>query len=394
MNLNFNKLRVKQLAFASAEASIFESSKSRYTHLFNPEQVEFVNDRPDVLMFLTGGSERAAIECVQEYKFYLLIANREGNSWASAIEAKAWMQQHNITSIIVDADSPQTAAIIEEFYFAVRSVKHLRGQRLGIVGAPSDWLVASTVSPYILRSKLGIETVDISWNDIVFEEIGQISPDFSATFECAQNKDELLESGKIYEGLASLIPFYNLNALTVECFPMVRQTGHTACLALAKLNTENIPAACEADVVSAAGMMFVNEVCGIIPWMANTIHFNNKIATFAHCSAPTNLLSSFKVDTHFETGLGQAISGDFKSDEITIVRFDNSLEHIFIDSASITSRPKQKTACRTQIEVAISDLTANYLTNFAFGNHHLIVPGNKVKRLELAARLLQIEMVK
>lgn len=395
MSLIFDKLRVKQLAYAQAEASVFERSKRKYTHLFNPEQVEFVNDRPDALMFLTGGSERAAIECVQDFRFYLLIACKEGNSWASAVEARAWMQQHNITSILVDADNPEAAVIIEEFYYAVRSVRHLRGQKLGVVGSPSDWLVASTVSPYILHSRFGIETVDILWDDIVFDEIQQISPDFLRSFNVDGNNDqELLHSGKIYEGLASLVPFYSLNAISVECFPMVKQKGHTACLALAKLNAEGIPAACEADNVSAVGMMFVNAVCDTIPWMANTIHYSSERVTFAHCTAPLNLLSNFKIDTHFETGRGQSIAGDIQGEEVTVVRFNSVFDKVFITKAKIVARPRAKTACRTQVELAISESAAQYFSNGTFGNHHLVVPGNMTKRLELAAQLLQVEVVK
>jgi hypothetical protein len=62
-------LRVKLLAFPAAEISVFDKAKKKYMGLFNPEQVEFANDKPDVLMFLTGGSERIAIELVQEYRF-------------------------------------------------------------------------------------------------------------------------------------------------------------------------------------------------------------------------------------------------------------------------------------------------------------------------------------
>ena len=62
--LNLERLRVKLLAFPAAEMSVFDKAKKKYMGLFNPEQVEFVNDKPDVLMFLTGGSEKIAIESV------------------------------------------------------------------------------------------------------------------------------------------------------------------------------------------------------------------------------------------------------------------------------------------------------------------------------------------
>ncbi len=391
--LNLERLRVKQLAFPTADMSVFDKAKKKYKGLFDPDQVEFANDKPDVLMFLTGGSERIAIESIQEYRFYLMLASKEGNSWAAATEVKAWMNQHNIASILVNADSPTAATIVSNFYHALNGVKHLHGQRLGVVGNTSEWLVASTVSPFQLQSRLGIEQVDIAWSDIVFDEVKQIAPDFTALFDCADNKAELTESGKIYEGLASLIPFYKLNALSVECFPLVNKTGHTACLALAKLNMDGVPSACEADNCSAAGLMFAGEVCKTIPWMANTIHVENRKALFAHCTAPTNLLSNFKIDTHYETNKGQAIAGEINADEVTIFRFDNTLSRIFITLGKVTAKPKLKIACRTQLEVEITESASRYFVNAPFGNHHLIIPGNRVETLKLAALLLRMEIV-
>ncbi|MBQ9470294.1 MAG: hypothetical protein IJU72_05005 [Bacteroidales bacterium] len=390
MSLPTNRLRIKQLAFAQAEAAIFDRAKKKSTHLFNPDQVEFVNDQPDVLMFLTGGSERAAIECVQEFRFYLLLASREANAWASALEVKAWMAQHRISAMLVDTDDPAAPQLLCDFYHALMGVKHLRGQRLGVVGAPSDWLVASGLSPYVLRNKMGVEMVNLQWADIVFDEITAPNEQFCNAFDNVADTTELHHSSRIYEGLASLVPFYNLDALAVECFPMVRQSGHTACLALAKLNAEGIPTACEADPVSAVGMMLVHRVCGLAPWMANTAHVAQGKALFAHCTAPLNLLSSFKVDTHFETSAGQAIAGDLSGDAVTVVRLNSALDRMFVAECEVLARPHHKTACRTQLEVAISAPAYDYFMNRAYGNHHLLLPGHWANRLRLAAQLLQI----
>lgn len=393
LSFHSDKLRVKLLAFSPAEVSVFERAKRKYKQVFNPDEVEFVNANPDVLMILTGGCEHMAVEHLQKYRFYLLIANRDANAWAAATEIKAWMNQHNIASLLVNADSPDASLILSEYYRAVRGVKRLHGQRLGVVGRSSEWLVASQVSPVVLQSRLGIEQVDIDWNEIVFDEINGVSPEFSALFGKTDSERELYESGKVYEGLASLIPFYKLNALTVECFPLVKQTGHTACLALSKLNMDAIPAACEADICSAAAMMLATEVCGVSPWMANTVLVDGTRGIFAHCSVPVGLLSDFKLDTHFETGKGLAIAGNFSSREFTIFRFDNSVSKLFVTLASALKQPKSRNACRTQLEVELTPEASRYFTRAPFGNHHLLLPGNYVNRLMFAARLLQLEVV-
>jgi len=386
------KLRVKLLAFPAAELSVFDKGKKKLLNIFSQDKVEYVNDKPDILMFLTGGSERIAINSVQEYKFYLILASRENNSWASATEVKAWMNQHNITSMLVSYEDENAADLINDFYNVRNGVRRLHGQRLGLVGTPSDWLVSSVVSPFIMQTRLGIEQVDISWNDIILDEIKQVAPDFSSLFQ-VDNANELFESGKIYEGLASLVPFYKLNALSVECFSLVNQTCHTACLALSKLNYDGLPAGCEGDTCSAVGLMVGNEVCGIIPWMANTAFINGSKALFAHCTAPANLYKKFTTETHYETDKGIALSGELKGEMVTIFRFENTLNTMFVTLAPVTDHPKCKNACRTQLEVELTPTAKDYFINNPFGNHHLILPGDWIQRLKLAAKLLRMEIV-
>jgi L-fucose isomerase-like protein len=386
------KLRVKLLAFPAAELSVFDKGKKKLLNIFSQEKVEYVNDKPDILMFLTGGSERIAINSVQEYKFYLIVASRENNSWASATEVKAWMNQHNITSMLISYEDENAENLINDFYNVRNGVRRLHGQRLGLVGTPSDWLVSSVVSPFIMQTRLGIEQVDISWNDIILDEIKQVAPDFSSLFQ-TENATELFESGKIYEGLASLVPFYKLNALSVECFSLVNQTCHTACLALSKLNYDGLPAGCEGDTCSAIGLMVGNEVCGVIPWMANTAFVTGSKALFAHCTAPANLYKNFKTETHYETDKGIALSGELKGEIVTIFRLENTLSTMFITLAVVTDHPKCKNACRTQLEVELTNSAKDYFINNPFGNHHLILPGDWTQRLKLAAKLLRMEVV-
>ncbi len=386
------KLRVKLLTFPSAELAVFDRGKKKLLNIFSQDKVEYVNDKPDVLMFLTGGSERVAINSVQEYKFYLILASRDDNSWASATEVKAWMNQHNITSMLISYEDENVVELINDFYYVRNGIRRLHGQRLGLIGNPSDWLVSSVVSPFIMQSRLGVEQVDISWNDIILDEVKQVAPDFTSLFQ-ANNASELFESGKIYEGLASLVPFYKLNALSVECFSLVNQTSHTACLALSKLNHDGLPSGCEGDTCSAVGLMLGSEVCGVIPWMANTAFVNGGKALFAHCTAPTNLYKNFKTVTHYETDKGLALSGELKGEMVTIFRFENTLNRIFITLAKVTDHPKCKNACRTQIEVQLTDSAQDYFLNNPFGNHHLIIPGDWTQRLKLAAKLLRMDIV-
>ena len=140
--------------------------------------------------------------------------------------------------------------------------------------------------------------------------------------------------------------------------------------------------------------MLCKELTGIIPWIANTNKVTNEVCLFSHCTIAPGLVSGFSIKTHFETNKGTAIQGHFKSDLITIFRFDNKLSKAFIATANITGRPKSKTACRTQIEVKLTENEVRLLRENPLGNHHLIYPGDCKDLLHLACKLLDIDVLK
>jgi L-fucose isomerase-like protein len=387
------KLRAKLLAFPAADLQLFTKAKRRLQKIFHQDRVEFVDKNPEVLVFLTGGSERVALQSVQEYGYYLLLASSEDNSWAAATEVKAWMNQNNITSHLVDHTSPSAIDLVENFHKVKNGIRQLKGQRFGLIGETSDWLVNSSVDPFLIKSKLGIDQVNIPWNKVDVTGQKDIAPDFLSFFR-SSNQAEVFNSGKVYEALSQTIRSNDLNAITVECFSLIESCNSTACLALSKLSMDGIPAGCEGDTCSLLGMMISKEIFGITPWIANIAHVKKNRLTLAHCTIPANLLSGFEIDTHFETEKGLAIKGSFKAEEVTLIRLDHTLSKIFVGYGRVVDVTSRKGLCRTQVVLEISDEVSNYFLNNPLGNHHLVFPGNFVLGFEIAARMLRMEIVK
>jgi L-fucose isomerase and related proteins len=390
------KLRVKLLAFANAEESVYTRGKKRFLNILNKDKVEFVAERPDILLFLSGGSERAAVSQMEDYLFYLLIASKDDNSYASATEVKAWCNQNQISSMLCDLEQPELQSIVDDLFHVKNGIHKLKGQRLGLIGNVSDWLVASNVSPFVLSTKLGVELVKLDWNEIPIRDNLSVPGYFADTYNTSSqgvSKDKILDSGKVYEQLALTVSKFNLDAITVECFPMVNECKISACLALSKFNADLFTAGCEGDLCSAAGMMISREICGVVPWMANTVSVSGSVGIFAHCAVPLNLLSDFELDSHFETNEGLAVRGNISAKEVTLFRINSALSHIFITKALVKRIPKMKSACRTQVELVLSNNAVNYFRNNPFGNHHLILPGDYTQRLLLAAKTLKMNVV-
>ncbi len=387
------KIKVKLLAFQGAPDVVFQKASKRIEKLIPPEEYILTETDPDILFFLSGGSEQNAMKQVSEGHFYILIGSQHDNAYASATEVKAYLNDMNIPSVLLDEEEAETKVLLKDFAHVKQALKNLRGKKLGQIGKVSDWLIASAIPAELLEAKLGIRLNVIPWNELAHFSEYKASGPFLASFS-SSTKIDLTETAKVSELLKDTIQKRNLDAITVECFPMVQKDSVTACLPLARFNNEGTPAGCEGDITAIAGMMLCKELTGISPWIANINKATNDVCMFSHCTIAPGLVSDFSVKTHFETGKGTAIEGNFKGDLITIFRFDNKLSKAFIAAANICGRPKSASACRTQIEVKLTENEVKLLRNSPLGNHHLIFPGDCKRLLQLACLLLNIEVQK
>lgn len=359
---------------------------------FGDIEFDFASDQPLLLCFLSGGSESFATKVIQPDTFYILIGFEENNSWAAASEVKAWMDQHQTDAIMLDLNNEADRKIIRTFCQIFYRLSRLKGKKLGLIGEISDWLVASEIDEKVLLNKLGISMKKISWESLPDWKSMARNGDFISKY--SSSGTETIESAsKVNRVLESAILEHRLDAVTVECFSLVQNESVTACLSLSHLNDQGIPAGCEGDLTTIVGMMLAHAVTGQIPWVANLVRVMDNKVKFAHCTAPTNLLDSFQIDTHFETGKGTAVAGVFTGEEVTIFRLNNDLSKSFISTGKIVSKQNSpENACRTMIEVELQAAHAQLLKEHPLGNHHLILPGIHSDTLSIAFRLKNIQV--
>ncbi len=385
-----NKLNIKLLAYEGAPDSIFKNALSRINKIFSPEKYEIVESNPDILYFLSGGSENPARKQVTPGHFYLLIGSKHDNAYASATEVKAYLNENNISSVLMDEEEAETMAFLNDFLIIKKALYNIKNQRIGLIGKISDWLISSGIPAETLDSKFGIKLLTIPWSELDHFSKFETSGKFLAAF--AGSKVDLTETAKVSEMLSQTISKNKLDAITVECFPMVQKDSVTACLPLAHLNNEGFPAGCEGDLTAITGMMLCKELTGIVPWIANINKVTESVCIFSHCTIAPGLITDLSVKTHFETGKGTAIEGNFKNDIVTIFRFNSRLSMAFIATAEVTGRPKLPTACRTQIEVKLKGNEIKLLREKPLGNHHLILPGDYSKLLRFTCMVLGIQV--
>ena len=100
-----------------------------------------------------------------------------------------------------------------------------------------------------------------------------------------------------------------------------------------------------------------------------------------------------RLPSHYETGYSLAVDGKITADEVTIFRFSENLDRVFVTGGKTVSRPRMADACRTQVEIEVGAGSLQLLRDKPLGNHLLLLPGNYSELLLLACRYKGIEVI-
>lgn len=345
-----------------------------------------------VFFIASGGSEQYAKEASQQLKNIILLCHRENNSFAAAMEIAAYMRNQAKRVAIVDVMATNAFQDYKMVLDTFQALDGLAGHKAALIGDVSDWLIISDIDKQLIKDKLGVELMHLPWRKLDNYQDRKPSPEFLQFFPQTE-AEALNETAKVYQLLTEVVKHYGLSAISVECFSMVRRDRVTACLPLAVLNSKQIAAACEGDICSMIGKMLIRSVSGVVPWQANVAEIKDESILFAHCTAPLNMLASFKITTHYETDCGTAIQGKFATGEAAAFRINNSLDRFMLLQGKITESPNHSFACRTQMKFVADSRQTSLLKNQSLGNHHLLFPAKCIPDLERLMAALGIERV-
>lgn len=351
--------------------------------LLSPGAFRMTDSQPDIILFMSGGSERRALELADSSRPVLLLSIRGNNAYAAATEVMAWMVNNGRIAVLSDAADAYESGLISSWTKIAGAMQGLAGTRAGLLGTVSEWLVASDVSARALRNRFGIELAGMPWSGM--PDYGREVPDpaLMARFS-GQQPEGLEDAARVLSLLRKAMSGNSLQAIAVECFSLVQQRKVTACLALAQLNSEGIVAACEGDTASMAGMAVGLALTGSVPWMANTTRLTEKTLILSHCTAPFDFVGEVELPAHYETGYSLAVDGEVKMTDVTVYRFSEQLDRAFVAEGIVVGRPRLADACRTQVEISLSREALHQLREKPLGNHLLVSAGKHSDLFRLA----------
>ncbi|HDS28914.1 MAG TPA: hypothetical protein ENN96_00350, partial [Candidatus Acetothermia bacterium] len=322
--------RVEILTFASAlhDAEHLKALRSRLLEevraLADFEVIEVKKPSADgltVVLVLTGGVERDVLKATAQLPLpILLMAHPAQNSLPAALEILARIRRDGGEGRILHGSAAQ---IVPELRLELR-VSHawdkVRFSRVGMIGEPSEWLVASDVDPAFVKGRLAVDLVNVDVQELLRRVREAKAPrrevqQFTRQAKGVEgpNPDEVREAVAVYRALRSLVDEHRLAACTVRCFDLVTDLHTTGCYALSRLNDEGIPAGCEGDLQTLFSLYFAALLTEQVAFIGNiaSVEPDARRVGMAHCMCPLSMAMHYSVYSHFESGLGIGISGTF-----------------------------------------------------------------------------------
>ncbi|MDL2292658.1 hypothetical protein LJC17_03625 [Acholeplasma sp. OttesenSCG-928-E16] len=332
----------------------------------------------DVIFYIqTGGTEGVFLklfDLIPKNKEIILISSKENNSLAASMEIASFLKANNISCRIIHGNLDE---LIKP------SIK------LGVIGKPSDWLISSSLDKNNLFNKHHIELIDIELDelyDIINNKVSYNLDSSEINFlkNATLDENEIEVALNIYGALKVLVDKYQLMGFTIRCFDLIGIYKNTGCLALSLFNKNGCIATCEGDLKTLITMYFCQKILGEPGFQANPSSINDDplSITFAHCTIPIQMLDSYKIVTHFESGIGVAIKGVIKAGPITLLKVDlDSNEYVCFEAKRI-DLPYNNNLCRTQISFLINNEIKDYFLRKPLGNHHVITLGKNKELLD------------
>lgn len=345
---------------------------------------------PLVVLVATGGTERGILDAVPPGEAVVLVAHPGHNSLPAALEATAALAQAGTRARLVVFEGPGDPQALAALRAAVRdhAVRSaLRVARIGLVGGASDWLVASRPTPETVRATWGPTVVPLALDALLAapdatarEEGAELGRELEAgaTARLEPSPGDVADAGTVYAALRRMVEAERLDAVTVRCFDLVMARRTTGCLALSRLADEGVAAGCEGDLPATLALLWLQRLLGVVPWMANPSRVERVAGRLivAHCTVPRRAVGGYRLRSHFESGLGVGLEGDWPAGPVTLVRIGGAqLERLWTAEGEALGSPAHPDLCRTQVEVEIGREALAELLADPLGNHLVVAPG-------------------
>ena len=315
------------------------------------------------------------------------------NSLPSALEIAAWIRAKNLQVNIIHGAVTDMAEQVLCHHRAFATKRALKGKRIGVIGIPSPYLIASHVDYLLAGQRWGINYIDIPIEEvykrfyqITNDEIGVEASLFATNAKACQeaSPDDLLKAMRLHKAVKSLCEQEHLDAITLSDSSFIRQLKVSGCVTASLLNNEGIPTSSEGDLQAIITSLMAYTLTGQPSFMGNPsfIDKNQNEIILTHCSIPTKMTEDYIIRSHFETKIGIGIQGLMHEGEVTLFKCGGEcLDEYYVTEGYLTENTNYLTYCRTQVKIKLNKPVSYFFHN-PLGHHHILLQGKHEKTIK------------
>ncbi len=382
--------RVMRLAEQAVDrAGVMEARVSLST---GPGDVEVSGCRGLVVVLATGGTEHIALDLADRARTPLAVIGLPYANSASSLAELAPLLRRRAALWLIPGLDGRGVESMSHVVAGVHAASKVRGSRILLLGEPSPWLVNDY---HGLVDRLGAEVVVVEPERVyeAFKRAGSW-PEALELLDKAESAD--LSPGEPGRSLRVARAVFDLargfDAVSPACIRFLHLTGANACLAHALQGLGGVVVGCEGDVVATLSLLLASAVSGRPAWQANLAGAWDGRLLLAHCSAPLEYASRFRLRRHFITGGSVTVQASIRAGYVSFFRFSPVGDRAFIGGGRvIDGSPGFEMQCETQLLVEFDsgvDIIAR-----GIGNHYAVVPGRHVDAMRVAVEALGLEPV-
>jgi L-fucose isomerase-like protein len=289
-------------------------------------------------------------------------------------------------------------------------VKRLPQARFGIVGSPCPGMIDTKCDD---TPPLGVIAVRRELDDLLRAREAASAWEASAMAErlvsTVGRSDVALETisehYRLYLGLESIVDADRMDAISVRCWPELRDQHKTLiCLALSEMAERGTPTACEADLTTLVTSHILTQLSGK-PSCSLEITASleeQQALQFAHCGvAAISMAGDEKnaaVRSHMRTGAGALVEFAFPPGQVTIAKLIRPLDgliRMFVGRGEvIPTAPSTRGSIATiRVEPSPAEFIDILLEN-AVEHHLVVVYGDWTEELAQFAKFARIQLVR
>jgi len=258
-----------------------------------------------------------------------------------------------------------------------------------------------------IKEKLGIKLEYVKSEDVIerWKEVNEarVKPLVKKWMKEAEKivepkEKDAIAVARLYLVMKDLLKEKNAHAITMG---YGESPLPVPCFAYTNLRDEEIPSACEADIISLLTMTILNYITEKPAFMGNTfVNTADKTLIISHCVCPRKMEGYNTKPTPYTlrryhkerfTGSLTAFVKMKKGQEVTICRLSGDLNTMLVAKGVIVDCVDDEEYCRVTTKVKVKD--PKEFVHKTSGNHHVMVYGDYREQLRKLNEILDISTI-